>query len=102
MALPDYFDFLLQQRLTFIFLTMLTLYVLLSHLCSTPAKKLSKADPTNIMITGGVQGLGKALAIEFARRHEIGAVNFIILDIAENLAAGMIADMEKALGSKGR
>ena len=54
------------------------------------------------MITGGVQGLGKGLAMEFARRHEIGAVNFIILDIAENLAAEMIADMEQALGSKGK
>ena len=102
MALPDFFDFIQQQRLTFIFLTLLTLYVLLSHLCSVPAKKLNKAEPTNIMITGGVQGLGKGLAIEFAKRHEIGAVNFIILDIAENLAAGMIADMEQALGSKGK
>ena len=46
------------------------------------------------MITGGVQGLGKALAMEFAKRHEIGAVNFIILDIAENLAADMIVEME--------
>ena len=88
--------------MTFIFLTLLTIYVLLSHCCPGPVKKLGKADPTNIMITGGVQGLGKALAIEFARRHEIGAVNFIILDIAENLAAGMIADMEQALGSRGK
>jgi NAD(P)-dependent dehydrogenase (short-subunit alcohol dehydrogenase family) len=54
------------------------------------------------MITGGVQGLGKGLAMEFAKRHEIGGVNFIILDIAENLAAEMIADMEQALGSKGK
>ena len=80
--------------MTFIFLTLLTLYVLLSHCCSAPVKNLSKAEPTNIMITGGVQGLGKALAMEFAKRHEIGAVNFIILDIAENLAADMIVEME--------
>ena len=51
-----------------------------------PRKQFKKEEPTNILITGGVQGLGKLLAMQFAKRHPNGEVNIIVLDVAANLA----------------
>ena len=51
-----------------------------------PKKRFTKEKPTNILITGGAQGLGKLLAEKFASSNEAGSVNLIICDIREDLA----------------
>lgn len=45
-------------------------------------KKLSKG--TKILITGGVQGIGKQLAVNFADNH-MDDVTLIIIDIRDDL-----------------
>lgn len=75
-------------------------YNILTGLLTSSKKTFTKSKSTNIVITGGVQGLGKDLARKFAVKHEIGSVNLIIIDIAEHLAEGMIADIKSAVGSK--
>ena len=62
-------------------------------------KTYSKDAPVNLLITGGVQGIGKLLAQQFAKHTPSGSVNIIIIDIAENLAEGCIADIKKFSGS---
>ena len=75
------------------FLTLVTFYSFMSSFMTSPVKNFTKEKCTNILITGGVQGLGKLLAQEFAVKHEIGSINLIIIDIAEHLAQGMISDI---------
>ena len=82
-------------------ITAITFYSIISSLLSFPKKHFTAKECTNIVITGGVQGLGKDLAKKFATKHEIGSVNLIILDIAEHLAEGMITDIKKAVGGDG-
>jgi NADPH:quinone reductase-like Zn-dependent oxidoreductase len=50
---------------------------------SRPKKVFS--EKTNILITGGAQGIGKLLAQKFAAMHGT-KVNLIVLDIADHLA----------------
>jgi hypothetical protein len=59
----------------------------LVYLCSSPrpVKKFSTQKPTNILVTGGVQGLGKLLVGEFLSKTKSGSVNLIVVDIADNL-----------------
>lgn len=86
------------------FLTLLTFYnILCLSLCRKgPVKKFTIENCTNIVITGGVQGLGKALALEFAVRNEIGSVNLIIIDIREDLACEMMTEISKAVVNGGK
>jgi len=63
---------------------------------TAPKKNFISSKPTNILITGGVQGIGKLLAAKFATMHPNGEVNLIVIDIAENLAA----DMKRDINSK--
>jgi len=63
---------------------------------TAPKKNFKTSKPTNVLITGGVQGIGKLLAAKFAAMHPNGEVNLIVIDIAENLAA----DMKKDISSK--
>ena len=90
-------------------ITLITLIILtnfLRYLMRRPVKQFTKKKCTNILITGGVQGLGKNLAAEFAKRHKAGTINLIIIDIAVNLAPDMIAELEKLMrvrdASKGK
>ena len=54
MALSEFLDIVQQQKPLVFLLTALTVYLLVSQFCALPVKKLTKEDPTNIMITGGV------------------------------------------------
>lgn len=64
---------------------------------TAPKKTFISSKPTNILITGGVQGIGKLLATKFATMHPNGEVNLIVIDIAENLAADMKRDINSKL-----
>ena len=50
-------------------------------------KRFTPEKCTNVMITGGAQGLGKLLAEQFIRRHLPGSVNLIVVDIRGDLEA---------------
>jgi NAD(P)-dependent dehydrogenase (short-subunit alcohol dehydrogenase family) len=56
------------------------------HIWQTyPKKSFNKNKPANILITGGVQGIGKLLAVKFAQMHSKGEINIIVIDIADHL-----------------
>ena len=63
-------------------------------------KHFSKEEPTNILITGAAQGLGKLLAQKFAELSEVGAINLIVCDIRQDLAEQLIADVTQSSGEK--
>ena len=63
---------------------------------TAPKKNFELNKPTNILITGGVQGIGKLLAAKFATMHPNGEVNLIVIYIADNLEA----DLKKDINSK--
>ena len=63
-----------------------------------PKKNFTAKNPTNILITGGVQGIGKLLATKFAGQVAEGAVNIIVIDIRDDLADEMKADLRKESG----
>ena len=80
-------DFIYNHPACFI-LFMMMFYHCISWLCSTADKKrFSLERPTNIMITGGAQGLGKLLVEQFIRRSQLGSVNMIVVDIRGDLEA---------------
>ena len=96
---------LLYQYPLMALLSLFTFYIILckSIRRKESVKEFTIENCTNIVITGGVQGLGKALALEFVMRHEIGAVNLIIIDIRDDLAAEMVAELSKAVtGGNGK
>lgn len=75
-------------------------FVFLNRAWSRMARKtFTKAQPTNILITGGAQGLGKLVAQKFASSFEPGSVNLIVCDIREDLAKDLIADVKKSAGA---
>jgi NAD(P)-dependent dehydrogenase (short-subunit alcohol dehydrogenase family) len=82
------------------FYYMLVLLIRLRRTLS-PKKKFSKENCTNILITGGVQGLGKRLAHEFVVNNVCGSVNLIVVDIAGHLAPTLIEDICEAGGGCG-
>ena len=61
-------------------------------------KRFTPDRPTNIVITGAAQGLGKQLAEQFVRRHQPGSVNLIIVDIREDLKPQLIKDIKTVAG----
>ena len=63
-------------------------------------KHFTKEEPTNILITGAAQGLGKLLAMKFAEMSIVGAVNLIVCDIREDLTDKLIEDVTLASGMK--
>ena len=65
---------------------------------SVSKKRFTKENCTNIMITGGAQGLGKLLAEQFIRRNQVGSVNLIIVDIREDLAPQLLKDAKAISG----
>ena len=66
---------------------------------SSAAKKRFTADKcTNVLITGGVQGLGKLLAEQFMRSSERGSVNLIVIDVRDDLAGKLLKDVEAIVG----
>jgi len=67
---------------------MMFIYHTLRWLCWTSVKKkFTPEQCTNIVITGGAQGLGKLLAEQFIRRSLKGSINIIIVDIRDDLQA---------------
>ena len=77
-------------------LVLLFVVIVETYLSRMPIKHFSKASPTNVLITGGAQGLGKLLAEKFASSSEIGSVNLIVCDIRDDLGEEMIKDVKKA------
>ena len=80
-------------------LRMMMLYHCMSLVCSsTDKKRFSVERPTNVMITGGAQGLGKLLAEQFIQRSQLGSVNMIVVDIRGDLEAQLIKDIRAMTG----
>lgn len=79
---------------------LILILVIKSYINRMPKKKFTKEKPTNILITGGVQGLGKLLAEKFASSSETGSVNLIVCDIRDDLAKELIEDVKTASGNK--
>ena len=80
-------------------LGMMMLYHCMSWVCSaTYKKRFTPERPTNIMITGGAQGLGKLLAEQFIKRSQIGSINLIVVDIRGDLEAQLIKDIKAMTG----
>ena len=61
-------------------------------------KRFTPEQCTTILITGAVQGLGKLLTEQFARRNRPGSVNLIVVDIRDDLAPDLIKDVKRAAG----
>ena len=74
------------------------LYAMITYCQRMPKKHFTKEKPTNVLITGGVQGLGKLLAQKFAASSPAGSVNLIVCDIREDLAKDLLEDVKKASG----
>lgn len=68
--------------LTTIIFLFLAFYIYKRAFYQGPRKVLSQG--TTILITGGAQGLGKLLSLEFIEEHK-SKINMIILDINETL-----------------
>lgn len=91
-------DFIYYNPACFI-LTLMVLYQCMSWFCSNVDKKrFSVERPTNIMITGGAQGLGKLLVEQFIRRSQLGSVNMIVVDIRGDLEAQLMKDIKAMTG----
>ena len=58
------------------------------------ARKLPADKCTNIMITGGAQGLGKLLASEFVRHSPPKSINLIIVDVRGDLGTSLMNDLK--------
>ena len=61
-------------------------------------KRFTPEKCTNVLITGGAQGLGKLLTEQFIRRHLPGSVNLIVVDIRGDLEAQLIKDIKVLTG----
>ena len=79
---------------------MVVFLTLLLYMClpARHVKKLSSTQPTNIVITGGVQGLGKLLAGEFLGRTPKRSVNMIVVDIRDDLEKTMRDELASIIG----
>ena len=78
---------------------MALLFLVIFFRLDFPKKRFSKVKPTNILITGGVQGLGKLLTMEFAKQHPNGEINLIVLDIAEHLKDDLMKETQRFVGN---
>lgn len=91
-------DFIYYHPACFI-LGMMMLYHCMSWICSSTFKKrFTPEQPTNIMITGAAQGLGKLLVEQFIRRSQLGSVNMIVVDIRGDLEAQLLKDIKAMTG----
>ena len=80
-------------------LGMMFIYHSMSWICSMTIKKhFTPERCTNVMITGGAQGLGKLLAEQFIRRSQLGSVNLIVVDIRGDLEAQLMKDIKALTG----
>ena len=61
-------------------------------------KRFTPEKCTNIMITGGAQGLGKLLVEQFLRRHQPGSINMIVVDIRGDLEPLLMKDIKSLMG----
>ena len=93
-------DFIYESPACFI-LGMAILYQCMVWVCSRADKKhFAVEQPTNVMITGGAQGLGKLLVEQFVRRSQLGSVNMIVVDIRGDLEAQLLKDIKAMTGKK--
>ena len=93
-------DFIYYNPGVFI-ITLMVLYQCMSWFCSNVDKKrFSVEQPTNILVTGGAQGLGKLLVEQFIRRSQLGSVNMIVVDIRGDLEAELLKDIKAMTGDK--
>lgn len=74
----------------------LCLAILSSWYSAWPRKNLTPDKPTTVLITGGVQGLGKLLAQQFGENCAPGSVKLLVCDIREDLKAEFFEEFRKS------
>ena len=81
------------------FLSLLFLFVCYQTLrwaCPPRSRKnFTTENCTNILVTGGAQGLGKLLTEQFLTKQKQGSVNLIVVDIRGDLEAKLLDDVRK-------
>lgn len=84
-------------------LSFIVLVSILAKLYRMYTRKPKKVFPlktmTTIMVTGGVQGLGKLIVSKFCKDHT-SRVNLIVVDIAEHLEEQMREEIKKNIGHR--
>lgn len=60
---------------------------------SKPVKTFTKDEQTNILITGGLRGLGKLLSERFAKNYNQGEIHLIILSRSDSKLEQMKQDL---------
>ena len=63
-------------------------------------KRFSPTKPETVLLTGGVQGLGKLLTQEFMKKIARGSLNIVIVDIRDDLYPQLVKDVTKIVGSE--
>ena len=61
-------------------------------------KKTFEGKKVNILITGGVQGIGRLLTAKFALLHAENDLTLIVVDIAASLEPELRATVDKVVG----
>lgn len=65
-----------------------------------PVKNFTSAQKTNILITGGLHGLGKLLAERFARDFNKDEVNLIVISKSDDKLAALQKSLDTHAGKE--
>ena len=91
----DIADTTLEYPYSAFILCLLVLFYIYEQLVTRrPKKQLTPEAVTNVLITGGVQGLGKKLAEIFVKETTVGSINLIVIDVNEALAPKLLEDLK--------